>query len=108
MDRRRFLFASLAGALAAPLAAEAQQAKVPRIGALLLSAPQERFHESFGEGLRELGYIEGQTVLGEYRCVTAGHAGRLPALAAQLARRDGDVTVGYSTRSGAAARRARP
>ena len=40
MDRRRFLLTSLAGAVAAPLAAEAQQAgKVYRIGVLSLDSP---------------------------------------------------------------------
>jgi len=105
IDRRSFV-AGATALLAAPLVGEAQQAKVPRIGALLLSAPQERFHESFGEGLRELGYIEGQTVLVEYRSVTAGQADRLLDLATQLVRLKVDVIVAYTTLSGDAAKRA--
>ena len=60
MDRRRFLLTSLAGALAAPLAAEAQPAgKVWRIGFL---TPIEVPREPLIEALRDLGYVEGQTI----------------------------------------------
>jgi hypothetical protein len=67
MDRRRFLLATLAGALAAPLAGEAQHAAtiIPRIGFLSpssLSDPRTlRNLGAFRQGLRELGYVEGQT-----------------------------------------------
>jgi putative ABC transport system substrate-binding protein len=65
MDRRRFLLTSLAGALAAPLAAEAQQAaKVARIGWLALNlAVAPHVPEVFRQGLRDLGYVEGRNVV---------------------------------------------
>jgi hypothetical protein len=65
MDRRRFLLTSLAGALAAPLAAEGQQArKVYRIGWLGITppAPSDAGWEAFVAGLRELGYVEDETL----------------------------------------------
>ena len=62
MDRRRFLLTSLAGAFAAPLAAEAQHAgKIYRIGVLHLTPDLSRM-EAFRSGLSELGYIEGQNI----------------------------------------------
>jgi putative ABC transport system substrate-binding protein len=63
MDRRRFLLTSLAGALAAPLAAEAQQPQV-RIGVLATvgSGAQELEH-----ALRELGWVDGRNVIIERR-----------------------------------------
>jgi len=88
MDRRRFLLTSLAGALAAPLAADAQRpVKAPRIG-LLLGGSQGSMQplvEEFRQGLRELGYTEGQRVLIEYRFAD-GQMDRLPELAADLVR----------------------
>ena len=69
MDRRTFLAGTGAVLLAAPLAAEAQQAaKVPRIGYLannLAAAP--RLDEALRQGLRDLGYVEGRNVVIEYR-----------------------------------------
>jgi hypothetical protein len=60
MDRRRFLLTSLAGAVAAPLAVEAQRpGKVYRVG-LLIEAVQGV--ESLREGLRSLGYREGESL----------------------------------------------
>ena len=69
MDRRRFLLTSLAGMLAAPPAAETQQAaKVARIGYLLLDrAAAPHLPEAFRQGLRDLGYVEGRNVVIEYR-----------------------------------------
>jgi hypothetical protein len=56
---------------AVPLAVEAQPAKVPRIGVLAVGggmAPTpERLQSEFHEALRERGYVEGQTVLVDYR-----------------------------------------
>jgi len=95
MDRRRFLLTSLAGALAAPLAAEAQEAgKIARIG-MLVSSPSEPFLESFKQGLRELGYVEGRNIRIEYRWVE-GRTERLPGFAADLVRLKVDVIVASS------------
>src|SRR5438477_10686941 len=71
--------------LAAPLAAEGQQAaKVPRIGWLAANlAPNPHLTEAFRQGLRDLGYVEGRSVVIEYRDAE-GKFERLPALAAEL------------------------
>ena len=69
MDRRRFLVTSLAGALAVPLAAEAQQAgKVPLIGLLgtATSSLMSSWLTAFREGLRERGYVQGQNIASAY------------------------------------------
>jgi putative tryptophan/tyrosine transport system substrate-binding protein len=94
VDRRGFLRGSLA-LFAAPLAAEAQPAaKVYRIaylanGTSTTSAPAA---EGFRQGLRELGWVEGQNVTIEYRWAD-GNLDRLPALAAELLRAPVDVIV---------------
>jgi len=80
--------------LAAPLAAEAQQAaKVARIGYLspnLATGPHLR--EAFRQGLRDLGYVEGRNLVIEYRDAE-GKVERLPALAAELVALKVDVIV---------------
>jgi putative tryptophan/tyrosine transport system substrate-binding protein len=96
MDRRRFLLTSLAGALAAPRAAEAQQpGKVYRVGILTNKAsdPAEaRLWQAFRSGLRERGWIEGQNILIEFRAAE-GNTARLPELAADLVRLKVDLIV---------------
>ena len=82
--------------LAKPLGAGSQLAgqKVPRIGYLdgaSLSANSVRI-EAFRHGLRELGYVEGQSVAFEWRSAD-GRADRLPGLAAELVRLKVDVIV---------------
>ena len=100
MDRRRFLLTSLAGALAAPLAARAQQSgKVARIGYLRDSgaaAPDQR--EAFRQGLRDLGYVEGRNVVIEYRDV-GGSLERLSAPVTELVALKVDVVVVAGTPS---------
>jgi putative ABC transport system substrate-binding protein len=80
MDRRAFL-GGAAALLAAPLAAEAQSGKPPRIG--FLSDSRQPWDEAFRQGLRELGYVAGQSITIEYR-YSEGHFERLPGLAAEL------------------------
>ncbi len=95
MDRRAFLAGTGAVLLAAPLVAEAQQAaKVPRIGFLSPLSPTDNpdLLEAFRQGMRELGYAEGQTIAIEYR-FAEGRPERLPALAAELVRLKVDVIV---------------
>src|SRR4030095_11365044 len=82
--------------LATPLGAGSQLAgqKVPRIGYLdgaSLSANSVRI-EAFRQGLRELGYVEGQSIAIEWRSAD-GDADRLPRLAAELVRLKVDVIV---------------
>jgi putative tryptophan/tyrosine transport system substrate-binding protein len=73
MDRRRFLLTSLAGALAAPLAAAAQQAgKVWRVGILSMAPSAETpMFEAFRKALQELGYVEGKNILLDFRLSSA-------------------------------------
>src|SRR5687767_12543091 len=101
--RRAFLTGSLA-VLAAPLAAEAQQpAKVPRIG--FLGTPGTPMRESFLQGLRDHGYVEGRNVVIEHR-FDEGKLERLPALAAELVALEVDVIVAGSTAATRAATQA--
>jgi putative tryptophan/tyrosine transport system substrate-binding protein len=67
MDRRRFLLTSLAGALAVPRAAGAQETKVHRIGVLSPPADRPAYFAAFEEGLRQLGYVRGRNILFETR-----------------------------------------
>jgi putative ABC transport system substrate-binding protein len=92
--------------LAAPLAAEGQQAKkVPVIGYLIERSGPTAFDEAFRLGLRELGYSEGRNIVVEYRWAD-GKTERLPALAADLIKMKVDVIVTSGTPGGLAAKNA--
>ena len=92
MKRREFI-TLLGGAAAWPLAAHAQQSKMARIGALYIgTADEELFKKEHREGLRELGYVEGQNIAFEFRSAE-GDLARLPDLAAELVRLRVDVIV---------------
>jgi putative ABC transport system substrate-binding protein len=107
MDRRRFIGTIASGLLAAPLAAEAQQTtKVARIGYLGRDiVPAPHLPEAFLQGLRDLGYVEGRSVVVEYRDAE-GKSERLPALAAELVALKVDVIVAASIQPALAARQA--
>jgi ABC-type uncharacterized transport system substrate-binding protein len=94
MKRRDFI--TLIGGAAAtwPLAARAQRAgKIARLGYLSTANPRSAlFFRAFEERLRDLGYIEGQNILIEYR-EAEGNVDRLPDLAADLVRLDVNVIV---------------
>jgi len=108
MERRTFLGTLGISVLGAPLAAEAQQTgKVYRIGYLSAgsSTSNPRVLESFRQGLRELGWIEGQNIVIEYRWAE-GRFDRLPDLAAELVRLKVDVIVGAPTPAVLAAKNA--
>ena len=85
---------SLAFALFAMLLpADAQQAtKVPRVGLLRLGSPPDPYVDAFRWGLRDRGYVEGQTIALEYRWAE-GKSGFLPRLAAELVQLKVDVIV---------------
>src|SRR6266852_3566402 len=103
------------GLLAAALAADAQQGrKVPRIGLLSPASPSDAgrnpsdlavLFAAFREGLRELGYVEGQNIAIESRWAE-GNYDLLPGLAADLVRLNVDVIVTYGTPASQAAKKA--
>ena len=106
--RRLGLIGILAlGTLGAPLSAEAQPAgKIYRIGMLEMASPALNAAnlDAFRQGLRELGYVEGQNLAIEYRSAD-GRFERLPALATELVRLKVDLIVTRAT-SGALAAKA--
>jgi putative ABC transport system substrate-binding protein len=106
MDRRRFLLTSLAGALAAPLAGEAQKpGKVAKIGYLTGSSVGPL--DVFRQALSEQGYIEGQTLTIESRSAE-GRVERLSPLAIELAHLYVDVFLVTVNRVAVAVREVAP
>jgi putative ABC transport system substrate-binding protein len=105
MDRRRFLLTSVAGTLAAPLTAKAQQTrKVPRVGFLTWGLCPG--HDSvFGTALRERGYTWGETIQVICRSAEGDHD-RLAQVAAALAAENLDVIAALTHVTAYAARRA--
>jgi len=95
--------------LVAPFSAEAQPAgTVPRVGFLLAGSRSDsilRVVDNLRQGLRELGYVEGQTITIEYRWAE-GKEERLPDLAAELVRLKVDVIVATIAAAVRAARHA--
>jgi putative ABC transport system substrate-binding protein len=92
--KRREFITMLSGAAVWPLPARGQQPALPMIGFLNVAspAPLRRQIAAFHEGLKESGYVDGQNVAVEYRSAE-GQYDRLPALAADLVRRQVSVIV---------------
>ena len=115
MNRRAFIGSLTGGLLAAPLTAGTQQiGKAPRIGFLSPGSPSDAgrrpsnlavLFAAFREGLRELGYVEGQNIEIESRWAE-GNYDRLPGLAADLVRLKVAVILTYGTPASQAAKRA--
>jgi ABC-type uncharacterized transport system substrate-binding protein len=110
MDRRAFIGTLAGGLLAAPLAAEAQQAgKVYRVGLLLPASAASpisiREVEYFTQGLRDYGYAHGKNITIEYRYANLDD-NRLRLLAGELARLNVDVIVVGGTQAALAAKQA--
>jgi putative tryptophan/tyrosine transport system substrate-binding protein len=104
--KRRAFVAGMAAVVVAPLAAEVQKAgRVYRIGMLEVVplAANGTNLAAFRQGLKELGYVEGQTVVIDYRSAD-GQAERFPDLARELVRLKVDVIVTRGTPAALAAK----
>ena len=106
LGRREFITLLGGAVVARPLGARAQQAvKLYRIGILSPQVPPPEFLEAFRQGLRELSYVEGQTIAFEVRSAE-GYSQRLAVLANELVRLKVDVIVAINTPSVQAAKKA--
>ncbi len=97
MRRRAFVIAFvmlLAGRVAWPLAVNAQQPALPVIGYLSSRSPGDsaQIITAFRQGLKDAGFVEGQSVAVQYRFAEDRYD-RLPTLAADLVRRKVNVVV---------------
>ena len=105
MRRREFITLLGGAAVAWPLAAAAQdKGRVPRIGVLLWGAPDsDPYVGPLRQGLRDLGYVEGQNILVEYR-FAEGRSDRAAEQVAELVHRNVDVIVASTTPAAHAAK----
>src|SRR5689334_7652764 len=104
MRRRDFIAGFAGSAVAWPSVARAQQPKLPRIGALIPANPEPVWSE-FRQGLREHGYIEGQTIQLELRSAE-GKPNLLRGLADELLKLKVDIIVASQTPAVTAAKQA--
>ncbi len=93
------------GLLFSPLAAAQQAERVRRIGFLSAPTPSPAMIDAFRQGLRENGYVEGRSVLIEWRSAE-GKAEQLPGLAAELVRLKAEVIVTVASLATLAAKKA--
>jgi len=90
MRRRDFIKVITGTAAGWPLAARTQPSAMPVVGHLAVGSPNKPFIAALHQGLKDDGYVEGQSIAFEYRFAN-GQYDRLPALAAELVARG--VTV---------------
>ena len=92
MNRRRFLLTGLSVPMAVPSALAQPLRRIARVGILNYAGAQDIRVTEFRDGLRELGYVEGQNLAITYRWAD-GHLDRLPDLAAELIAANVDVII---------------
>jgi putative tryptophan/tyrosine transport system substrate-binding protein len=108
MRRRDFIGALGGAAVAWPVVARAQQARLLKIGVLVAGNPDPQpFWTTFREALRDLGYVEGQNIQFEFRSAE-GDRNRLSGLAAELVQLNVDSIVTWQTPAATAAKQATP
>src|SRR5262245_65422191 len=108
MIRRREFITLLGGAAAGwPVAARAQQATMPVVGCMSGGSPGplRRQIAAVHEGLKEAGYVDGQSVMLEWR-FAEGQLNRFPAFTAELVRRQVAVLIATSPAGALAAKQA--
>jgi putative tryptophan/tyrosine transport system substrate-binding protein len=107
MHRRDFIKVVAGSAIAWPLAAHTQQPTVPVIGYLSALSKASVLEQTakFNRGLHEMGFVDGQNVVIEYRWAD-GQYDRLPAMAAELVRRPVDVILAQAPPAALAAKAA--
>ena len=107
MDRRAFLSTLTGGLLAAPLAGEAQPRKIPRLCFLTFDpgTPRSTRFTPFFQGLRDLGYVDGQNIAIDYLSAD-GRGERFSTLVADCVRLKADVIVATTTPGAQAAKHA--
>jgi putative ABC transport system substrate-binding protein len=108
--RRREFITLVSGAAAWPLAARAQQTKIPRIGVLSPSRSEDASSnrvtlQAFVTGMRELGYVDGQNITIE-RTLSEANADQLREAAAEMVKHNVDVIVTLSTTAARPAKQA--
>ena len=79
------------------------QKRIPRVGMLFIGGQEQPHLESFKQGLRELGYVDGKNISLQYK-YAHGKPDRLPSLAAELVREKFDVIVTTASNSAHAVR----
>jgi putative ABC transport system substrate-binding protein len=107
VKRREFITLLGGAAVTWPLAARAQQPAKPVVGFLSIRGPGDEPHllTAFHQGLKEVGYVDGQNVTMEYRWAE-GQSARLPAMAADLVHHEVTVITASPTLAALAARTA--
>jgi putative ABC transport system substrate-binding protein len=108
MIKRREFIAGLGAGVAWPVVARAQQAAVPVIGYLSTQSADDEYNNvttPFLQGLKETGYVDGQSVTVEYRRAE-NHIDRLPALVADLVQRRVSLIVASGNQAAQAAKAA--
>ena len=106
MRRREFIALLGSAAVSWPLAAHAQQpGKMWRIG--LITQGYAKFLDGLFEGLRELGYVEGQNIIIERR-YAEGNAARFQEFAEEMVRLKADIIIVITTPAALAAKNATP
>src|SRR5262249_20065076 len=107
MQRRDFIKVVAGSAMVWPLAARAQQSAMPVVGFINAAAAQSYKQQlaAFFKGLEETGYVDGKNVMIEYRWADEQND-RLPAMAADLVRRQVAVIAATSSPAAVAAKAA--